>query len=262
MNKLLGALAVMLAAACGPVTGTMTSIRGSTLTVFAAASLTEAFTEIGEAFEAQHPGVNVVFNFAGSHALHTQIVEGAQADVFASANDIEMDALVSSGFVAQGAVKYFLTNRLTVILPADNPAGLESLEDLAQPGLKLVLAAEEVPAGNYARQSLGMMNNEFGPDFKDRVLANVVSNEDNVRQVVAKVQLGEADAGIVYRSDAAAVTGLKQIEIPAQLNVIAAYPIAPLLGAPNRGAAADFINFVLSEDGQALLRTWGFLPLQ
>ena len=125
-----------------------------TLTVFAAASLTDAFTEIGAAFEAANPGVTVTFNFAGSQALRTQIEEGAPADVFASASGKEMDTLVTGSFVAQDVPQIFLTNKLVVILPADNPAALEKLEDLAKPGIKLVLAAEEVPVGKYARQAL------------------------------------------------------------------------------------------------------------
>jgi molybdate transport system substrate-binding protein len=233
-----------------------------TLTVFAAASLTDAFTEIGEAFESANPGLTVTFNFAGSQGLRTQIEEGAPADVFASANTKEMDMLVSGAFVAEGTPQFFLANRLVVILPANNPAALTKLEDLASSGLKLVLAAEEVPVGNYARQSLERMNDQFGSDFKDKVLANVVSNEDNVKQVVAKVQLGEADAGIVYMSDAVAAPDLQAIEIPAGLNVIAQYPIAPLTRSPHADLAAEFAAYVLSPDGQSMLQKWGFAPVQ
>jgi molybdate transport system substrate-binding protein len=229
-----------------------------TLIVFAAASLTDAFTEIGNAFEAAHDGVTVTFNFAGSQALRTQIEEGAPADVFASANIKEMDTLVTGSFVAQGLPQIFLTNKLVVILPADNPAGIAMLEDLAQTGIKLVLAAEEVPVGNYSRQALEKMNASFGADYKDKVLANVVSNEDNVKQVVAKVQLGEADAGIVYTSDAIAAPELKSVEIPLDLNVIANYPIAPLVDSANAELAAQFVEYVLSADGQAILEKWGF----
>ena len=231
-----------------------------TLNVFAAASLTDAFTEIGANFDAAHPGVTTTFNFAGSPALRTQIEEGAPADVFASASGKEMDAAVEGKFVADGVKQVFLTNRLVVILPADNPAGLEKLEDLANPGVKIVLAAEEVPVGNYARQSLELMNGLFGADFKDKVLANVVSNEDNVKQVVSKVQLGEVDAGIAYVSDIVASPDLKTIEIPTELNVIAKYPIAPLAASPNAEIAQAFIDYVLSADGQAILQKWGFAP--
>jgi molybdate transport system substrate-binding protein len=232
-----------------------------TLTVFAASSLTDAFTEIGKAFEAANPGVTVAFNFAGSQALRTQIEEGAPADIFASANTKEMDTLVTGGYVQQDAPQIFLTNKLVLILPEKNPAKIEKLEDLAAPGVKLVLAAEEVPVGKYARQALDQMDNSFGIDFKDKVLANVVSNEDNVRQVVTKVQLGEADAGIVYTSDAIAATGLKTIEIPADMNVIAKYPIAALTKSPNAELATKFVEEVLSTHGQAILQKWGFGPI-
>jgi molybdate transport system substrate-binding protein len=171
-----------------------------------------------------------------------------------------MEALIADSLIAQDAPQQFLSNQLVVILPANNPAGLEKLEDLAKPGIKLVLAAEEVPVGKYARQVLDSMNTQFGSGFKDKVLANVVSNEDNVRQVVAKVQLGEADAGIVYTSDAVAALALKTIEIPAALNVIAKYPIAPLVKSENAGLANAFIAYVLSGDGQAVLQKWGFAP--
>ena len=233
-----------------------------TLIVFAASSLTDAFGEISKAFEAANPGVTVTLNFAGSGALRTQIEEGAPADVFASASGKEMDTLVTGSFVTKDVPQIFLTNKLVVILPANNPAALKKLEDLAKPGIKLVLAAETVPVGNYARQALDKMNGSFGADFKDKVLANVVSNEDNVKQVVAKVQLGEADAGIVYISDSIAAPELKSIEIPADLNIIAKYPIAPLTKSENADLAAKFIEYVLSAEGQAVLAKWGFAPIK
>jgi molybdate transport system substrate-binding protein len=255
-------LLVLLLAACAPAgTSSDSAPPPRTLNVFAAASLTDAFTEIGQNFEAVHPGITVSFNFAGSQALRTQIEEGAPADVFASANQTEMDHLISTGFIAQDAAQMFLNNKLVVILPAENPAALSKLEDLARPAVKIVLAAQEVPVGKYARQSLDQMNGPFGSDFKDKVLANVVSNEDNVKQVVTKVQLGEADAGIVYSSDAVAASELKKIEIPAELNVIAEYPVAPLVQSGNKDLAAAFIEYILSEEGQSVLQKWGFAPV-
>jgi molybdate transport system substrate-binding protein len=149
---------------------------------------------------------------------------------------------------------------LIVILPKNNPVGINSLEDLGKPGVKIVLAAEEVPAGRYARQVLENLNFMFGADYKDRVLANVVSNEDNIRQAMTKVQLGEADASIVYVSDAVAVPELQRIEIPADVNVLAEYPIAPLVESTNPEMAKQFIDFVLSPNGQAILKKWGFTP--
>lgn len=243
---------------CGPASTTAPQVR--TLNVFAAASLTNAFNEIGTNYEAANSGVTVTFNFAGSQSLRTQIEEGAPADVFASANQTEMDALITSAHVAEGTPQVFLTNKLVVIMPADNPAALENLESLANSGVKLVLAAEEVPVGRYARQVLESMNGQFGTDFRITVLANVVSNEDNVKQVLTKVHLGEADAGIVYTSDAVAAPELQTIEIPTELNVIAQYPIAPLAESPNADLAEAFVAYVLSSDGQSVLEKWGFAP--
>jgi molybdate transport system substrate-binding protein len=251
----------LLALLCVLVSGcSAESVQPRTLTVFAAASLTEAFSEIGSAFETAHPGTNVTFSFSGSQTLRTQIEAGAPADVFASANSTEMDALAAEGMVAKDAARLFLSNRLVVILPGTNPAGLGRLQELSKPGVKIVLAAEEVPVGGYARQSLDKMNGVFGADFKAGVLANVVSNEDNVKQVVAKVQLGEADAGIVYGSDAIAEAELKTIEIPPELNVVAKYPIAPLAHAAQPELAASFVEYVLSTAGQTVLQKWGFGP--
>ncbi len=243
-----------------PVTGTRAATAPQTLVVFAAASLTGAFTEIGKAFEAAHPGVTVIFNFAGSQQLRTQIEQGAPADVFASANSVEMDTLVAESYVTKDTPQVFLTNQLVVILPSNNPAHLAELKDLARPGIKLVLAAEDVPVGKYARQALDQMNGQYGSGFKDQVLANVVSNEDNVKQVVAKVQLGEADAGIVYTSDAVAAPELKSIKIPADLNVIAQYPIAPLAKSGHLNLAEQFTAYALSADAQAIFAKWGFGP--
>lgn len=254
-------LALVLLSACASNTpNSVSSPKGTPvqLTVFAAASLTESFGEIAAAFEAEHPGVDVTLNFAGSNTLRAQIEQGAQADVFASANTKEMDTLVSSGLVAKDVPQTFLTNRLVAITPADNPAKLTTFDELSRPGLKLVLAAEDVPVGRYARQML----DNVGADFKAKVLANVVSNETDVKQVVAKVQLGEADAGIVYASDAVAAPELPVIEIPSKWNVLAKYPIAALKNAPQPKLADEFVAFVLSPDGQAILKKWGFSPAQ
>ena len=232
------------------------------LTVYAAASLTNAFEEIGKAFEAANPGVTVEFNFAGSQTLRTQIEQGAQADVFASANAKEMDTLVTGKFIPADSTKIFLTNQLLVIMPADNPAGLTALADLAKPGLKVVLAAKEVPVGNYALQVLDKLDAAQGTGFKDKVLANVVSNENDVKQVVAKVQLGEADAGIVYSSDAVAAPELQTIDVPAENNIVAQYPLAALTNSRNPDLAQAFIAYVLSAEGQSVLQKWGFLPVK
>jgi molybdate transport system substrate-binding protein len=234
-----------------------------TLTVFAASSLTQAFTEMGKDFEAANPGMTVTFNFTGSQTLRTQLEQGAIADVFASANQTEMNTLVTDNLVAANSSQLFLTNSLLVILPANNPANVQTLQDLARPGIKLVLGDTTVPAGKYARQILSNLEKDpaFASNFSTQVLANLVSNETDVKQVVAKVQLGEADAGIVYVSDVVAAPDLKTIEIPTVDNVIAKYPIAVLNNAPQPGLAANFIAYVLSSDGQAVLKKWGFIPV-
>ena len=228
------------------------------LRVFAAASLADAFAEIGGAFRASRPDTKVLFNFGGSQNLRTQIEQGATADVFASANEAEMLTLVEGGFVDPASVRVFTSNTLILIVPEDNPAGLQTPQDLARAGTKVVLAAEEVPAGKYSRELIQNLGAVYGADFSARVMANVVSNEDNVRQVVAKVELGEADAGIVYASDAASAPALVIIPIPEGANVLAEYPIAQLVTADEAVAAGDFIDFVLSAEGQAIMASWGF----
>ncbi len=264
-------LLALFLSACTPAQATLpatqiapTTHPPRTLTVFAAASLTGAFGDVGTAFEAANPGVTVVFNFAGSQALRTQIEQGAAADVFASADHKNMDAMVSENLIEGGRYQDFANNLLVVILPPKNPANVQTLQDLARPGIKLDLADASVPVGNYARQALANLSKDstYGSDFGTRVLANVVSNETDVKQVVSKVDLGEADAGIVYVTDARAASDLKTIAIPDNFNVIAKYPIAVVAKSPNAALAAAFIGYVLSADGQAVMEKWGFVPGQ
>jgi molybdate transport system substrate-binding protein len=235
---------------------------GQKLTVFAAASLTDAFNEIGEQFKQQHPGVALEFNFAGSQQLRTQLEQGAAADVFASANTKEMNGAIQSGLVVSGTQKTFARNRLALIVPRDNQGGVKELKDLAKPGLKIILAAANVPVGGYALTALDKMNADLGATFSQTVLSNVVSYEDNVKQVVAKIQLDEGDAGIVYSSDVtpAAAKKVTRLDIPDKYNVLATYPLAVLQAAPQADLAARFVDFVLSADGQAILQKWGFIP--
>ncbi len=246
-----------------PATQPVAPAEGGELLVHAAASLTEAFTEIGAAFSAAQPGITVAFNFAGSQQLAQQLAQGAPGDLFASANQRQMQAVVDAGRVADGAPQIFVRNRLVVIFPAGNPAGLATLQDLTKPGIKLVLAAAEVPVGGYSIEFLDKATAaDFGPAYKDGVLANVVSYEENVRAVVSKVVLGEADAGIVYSSD---VTGdtvdqVGRIDIPDALNVVAAYPLAVLSDAAHPALAQALADFVLGPDGQAILAKHGFIP--
>jgi molybdate transport system substrate-binding protein len=233
------------------------------LTVFAAASLTEPFTEIGKQLEAAHPGVKVIYNFGGSQTLRTQLEQGARADVFVSADSVQMDLARQNG-VVQGETPIFVKNRLVVIVPQENAGKVMAFSDLARPGLKLDLAAPRVPVGNYSRQAFSKANIEYGADFAERVLRNVVSEEDNVRQVMTKVQLGEADAGIVYVSDVTPKVShaVRMIPIPDVYNQIATYPIALTREVQNRAAAEFFLNFVLSAAGQTVLKTHNFIPVK
>lgn len=233
----------------------------TTLTVFAAASLTESFSESATSFEAVHPEIKVLLHFAGSQTLRAQLELGAVADVFASANPIQMNAAIAAGVVNPSATRIFTTNRLVVILPADNPARIQKLEDLGRKRLKLALAADEVPVGHYTRCMLKNLEKQLGAGFLDRVLKNLVSNDQTVKQVVAKVKLGEVDAGVAYLSDTAAAPDLQTLVVPDEFNVVAEYPIAILKTAPHPEQAAAFVDFVLSTDGQAILGKWRFTSL-
>lgn len=247
-----------------PMPTTAPSSMGGTLTVYAAASLTAAFGDIGKAFEVANPGTKVTFNFAGSQALRTQIQQGAKADVFASADNNNMDPLKTQGLVV-GNPQVFTRNRLVVIAPKNNPAGIKELKDLTKAGLKLDIADASVPVGNYTLQVLDKLSADstYGADFKTQVLARVVSKETDVKQVVSKISLGEADAGVVYTTDAqVAMDKLMTIEIPDQFNVIAVYPMAIVKGSNNAALAQKFIDYVLSADGQAVLKKYGFAPPQ
>ncbi len=235
----------------------------ATLTVLAAASLTDSFKEIGGAFEHANPGVKVSFSFAGSQALRTQIQQGARADIFASADSNNMDPLKADNLLAN-APQVFTRNVLTVIVPRANPGGLKQLKDLSKPGLKLIVADTGVPAGNYTLQVLDKLSADpaYGTDFKRQVLANVVSKETDVKAVVSKVSLGEADGGVAYTTDArAAADKLSTISIPDQYNVIATYPIAVLKTSANIMLAQKLVDFILGADGQAVLNKYGFSAL-
>jgi len=222
------------------------------VTVFAAASLREAFEDLAKTFESKS-GVKVRVNLAGSQELRTQIENGARADVFASADQKHMAALVKASLVT--APRVFARNTPVVIVPKGNPAKVASFEQLTK-AKKLVIGVPEVPIGTYTLQIL----ENAGADFKTKILANVVSRELNVRQVMAKVSLGEADAGIVYRTDAlAGKDKVEIIEIPTKLNVIAEYPVAVLSKAPQAAAARAFVDLLLSAEGQKRLAAAGFV---
>lgn len=228
------------------------------LTVFAASSLTDAFTEIGRAFDAR-TGHRTTFQFAGSQVLRSQLEGGARADVFASANDSQFTPLVGELIVGR---EVFARNRLTVIAPLRN-ARVTTLRDLATPGVRLVLAAPNVPVGDYTRRMLSAVDRAgvFGRDFSGRTLRNVVSEEGNVRQLALKVSLGEADAAVVYASDLtpSLKRTVRAVALPTRFNQTAAYPVGVVRGSANPEAARAFVAFVRGKDGQAILRRWGFL---
>ncbi|HWM13672.1 MAG TPA: molybdate ABC transporter substrate-binding protein [Gaiellaceae bacterium] len=211
------------------------------MTVFAAASLTEVFQEIAP---------DVTFNFAGSDELATQLREGAPADVYAAASPRYPDELFEEGLIEEPQI--FATNRLVLIVPADNPAGIESVEGLTADGVKLVVGAEGVPIGDYTRivlETLGATD----------VLENVVSNEEDVKGVVGKITSGAADAGFVYVTDAtAAGDDVDAIELPAEAQAVVRYPIAVVVASEKQHAAAAFVELVLGEKGRQALVEAGF----
>lgn len=233
------------------------------LTVFAASSLTDAFGELAQQFQESHPDVEVTLNFASSSVLATQLSEGAPADVFASANEKQMQVAIDAGRIQEPA-QIFARNQLVIAIPADNPGQIESLDDLANPGILLVLAAPEVPVRTYTDQVMAALAADpaYGDAYVAAVLQNVVSEEANVRRVVAKIALGEADAGIVYSSDITPdVAGsVMTIPIPDAINPVAQYPIAITSDSAQAEQAQAFVDFVLSDEGQAILVHWGFLP--
>jgi molybdate transport system substrate-binding protein len=212
--------------------------------------LTDSFKVLGASFQAAHSGVAVHFNFAGSPTLVTQIEQGASADVFASADTTNMNKLNSDGFTG-GTSQVFAHNKLEIIVAAGNPKGITGLADLVKPGVIYITAAPTVPAGKYALQILAAAGLKVTPK----------SLETDVKSVVGKIELGEADAGIVYTTDVKAAGSRAQgVPIPDAFNVVASYPIVAVKGTKNSNLATAFIAYVLSADGQATLQTFGFLP--
>jgi molybdate transport system substrate-binding protein len=249
----------LLLAACGDSGGggggsPSSSPEAVELTVSAASSLTAAFTDIGAAFEDANPGATVTFNFGPSDGLATQIDEGAPVDVFASASPKWMDAVHDEGPGVTGRSD-FARNKLAIIVPSDNPAGIESVNDLTEDGVQLVIAAEGVPAGDYAREIFD------NAGIAKTALANVVSNEEDVKAVIQKVISGDADAGIGYVTDVTPELAdqISLITIPDDVNVIATYPIAVVAGSQEADLAQRFVDYVLGE-GQQTLATYAFLP--
>ena len=231
------------------------------MTVLAASSLTDAFGELAGRFEEQNPGVEVRQSFESSSTLLAQIQQGAPADVFASASAEEMDAAVEEG-LTEGEPEVFVKNREVVMVPKDNPAGIRAFEDVAEPGVKLVLAEEGVPAADYALEILGKAEEEYGPGFERDVLNNVVSREADVRASVNRVVVGDADATFGYASDHTPDVRhrVEVVAIPEDLNIVATYPVAALEDAKEPELARRWVDLVTGEEGQRVLEKWGFEP--
>ena len=235
--------------------------QGGTLTILAASSLTDAFGELGTIFEEQNEGVEVKQSFGASSDLLAQIQQGAPADVFASAAEEEMDTAEKDGLVS-GSPEIFVKNREVIMVPKDNPANINSLEDMSKPDIKLVLAQKDVPAADYAVEILGKANKEYRPDFEQDVLSNVVSREADVRASVNRVVVGDADATFGYASDYTPDIRdrVTVITIPPGLNIIATYPVAALKGAKDPDLAHKWVDLVTGKEGQRVLQKWNFEP--
>jgi molybdate transport system substrate-binding protein len=241
-------------AACGSSGGTASTPPSATpltgtISVFAAASLTDSFNALGTSFQRENPGVTVKFNFAGTPTLVTQIEQGAPADVFASADTTNMDKLKGDGFTT-GTPQVFARNKLEIVVAPGNPKGIAGLADLAKPGVIYITEGPTVPAGKYALQALKMAGVTVTPK----------SLETDVKSVVSKIELGEADAGIVYITDVTAAGSKAQgVPIPDAVNVIATYPIVAVKASTNSTVSNAFIAYVLSAAGQSKLQSFGFL---
>jgi molybdate transport system substrate-binding protein len=265
-----GVVRLALLLACGLVIGRPAAVRGQPappasrsteeLVVFAAASLREVFEAVAADFERARPGTRVRLNLAGSQELRTQIEQGARADVFASADLKHMGPLEKQGLVDRPLV--FARNEPVIVVPRGNPAGIRALTDLPR-SKRLVVGAPEVPIGGYTVRIFEAAARKHGADLRAKLEASVVSRELNVRQVLAKVALGEADAGIVYRTDAqAGKHDVEVIPIPSDLNVIAEYPMATVKAAPAPGLARAWLDQVRGPEGQRRLAAAGFLPAE
>jgi molybdate transport system substrate-binding protein len=255
------ALVVMLSAACATPasSGSEPAVSSIELTVDAAASLKDAMAAIATAYETATPGTTLAVSTDSSATLRTQIEQGAPADVFLSADTKNPQVLVDAGLTA-GVATPFASNRLTIVVPADNPAAISTPADLARPGVKIVAAGDEVPITSYAVRAVTNLAGLPGypRDFAAAYAAHVVSREDNVRSVVAKIELGEGDAGIVYVTDAALSKAIKTIEIPPAANVVATYAGVVVGRSAHPREAKAFLDWLAGSGGQAILVPFGF----
>ncbi len=236
------------------------SPKNVTLKIFAPSNFTDAAKDITTAYEEANPGVKLAIEFGHTPTQRLQFTQGATGDVFITASQTDMNDAITDETVAGGTQRIFATNQLVVILPANNPANIQKLEDLGNQGVRLLVAVADTPIGKVTLNMLDKMDKQFGSGYKGKVLANVVSNESGVKPIVSKIKLGEADAGIVYVTDATVAPDLKTITIPPALNMIMQLNVAPLAKAANSTHAASFTAFMMSTDGQAILKKWGFLP--
>ncbi|HVN73492.1 MAG TPA: molybdate ABC transporter substrate-binding protein [Methanoregula sp.] len=262
-------VALPSAAATVPATATATpapvyTASPGNLVVYTAASLTGASPAIGSAFAAAYPGHKVAFNLDGTQALKTQVESGAYADVFISASNSYTNTLKNEGYFINSTIHPLTTNYLILILPAGNPGKIQSLSDLAKPGIKIDMEAKEVPAGTVTVQVIGnLANSTYGKEWQNALYKNVVSYETSEPAVATKVSLGEADAGFVYEStyNAAPKDTLSAIAIPKAQNVLQTYTIGVLKESTNQDVATEFDQFMLSPAGQQVLTNYGFRPV-
>ena len=259
---LVGALAGCSSGSSAPSSvATSSASAPGQLTIYGAASLKGVLDKAKAAYETANQGTTLTISTDSSSALETQIEQGAPADVFLSADTTNPKKLVDKG-MADGGVVVFAANKLTVIVPAGNPAGITSPIDLARPGLKVIAAGDEVPIATYATQLIANLARQAGypADFVAAYNANVASKEDNVKAVVAKVELGEGDAGIVYITDAKASTKVATIGVPDAANVPATYAGVVVKASRIPAAANAFLDWFAGPDGEAILGAFGFLP--
>jgi molybdate transport system substrate-binding protein len=229
------------------------------LTVYAAASLADALDDVQAAYEPLNPGLTLTISTDSSTALETKIEQGAAADVFLSADTANPQKLIDGG-LATGPVLVLATNQLTIIVPTDNPAGIESAADLARPGIRVVAAGDAVPITRYAKQLVDKLAKSAGfpADFAKKYAANIVSKEESVAAVVGKIAIGEGDAAIVYVTDAAGSNAVNSIDVPDEANVLATYGAVVVKATKHAAEARAFLEWLRGPAGLAILANWGF----
>ena len=243
------------------VASTSPSPEAVNLTIFGAASLSNVLKKVQQAYAASHAGTTLTISTDSSAALETQIEEGAPADVFLAADTTNPQKLVDANLSA-GAAVVFAANKLTIVVPSDNPGRVASPKDLAKPGLKVIAAGDAVPISRYAQQLIDGLAKQpdYPTGFASAYAANVVSKEDNVKAIISKLEIGQGDAGIVYVTDAAASTKVKTIDVPDAANVPASYAGVVVGASTHQEAARTFLGWLTRADGQAVLQQFGFLP--